>query len=251
MPDKYNRRHIMKLAVCSLFRDSQKWHGHDINQVDRYFNQLQSQGQYHLEYHLVEGNSADDTYDKLQQYSQTYQISLHKCEIKGSEVESTANSIRLSNLSKIGNVSLKSALATDVKHILWIESDLIIQNDFIDRIMKFAQSKCWDDSLGVCPITTIGPYFYDTWAFKSIDGQHFTNVIAQGMFGTNDYVPLQGFGCCALLNADNIRKHGLDFGNNCFRHLCDSAIRAGLKLWCDPTLLIAHPDSKNVASRWI
>lgn len=241
----------MKITVCSLFRDSQHWHGHAINQVDRYFKQLSSQGSYELEFHLVEGNSADDTYDKLTQYSGHHKITLHKFEIAGSEVESTTNSVRLSNLSKIGNAALKSALSTDSEYLLWIESDLIIGNNFLDSITKFVRSSHWSGSLGVSPITTIGPYFYDTWAFRSIDGHTFPSTIARGMFGTKEYVPLRSFGCCALLNANNIRKYNLDFGNNCFRHLCETAFEANLTLWCDPTLFIAHPDSMNIASRWI
>jgi len=242
----------MQIDICSLFRDSQRWHGRVINQVDRYFEQFARLSKEHnLQFHLLEGNSADDTYAKLEEYKNKYNINLYKQEVKGSEVESTASELRLANLSSIANIVLNSALEK-AQIVLWIESDLIHDEQLIPQLLKFIETDKWQNSLGIAPIPIIGDVLYDNWAFKDSQGRYYPSSAPSSYFDPRrGYIELQGFGCCALLNPENMRKHGIYFGKNCFRSLCDQGVKAGLKLWCDPRLFIRHPDSELVVSRWI
>lgn len=246
----------MKIAACSLFRDSQEWYAKKINQVDRFFKQLE-QEKCITSYHLVEGNSIDNTYQSIMNWSNhtNTKVELIKHDVVGSEVASVVSVNRFKNLSTIGNLALESAKKVDADFIFWIESDFIFEQGLISNLLKFSEynEELWQNSLGVCPVPRFGNSFYDTWAFKGINGETWSNNdLEKFKKYPLTYLELSSFGSCALMNAKKIKEYNLSFGvDGCFPELCRQAKSFGLKLFCDTTQIIEHPSSDMLGGRLV
>lgn len=255
------------IAVCSMFRDSQSWGGVQINQVNRFFEQMEDQGDFcgkRLSYFLVEGNSQDNTWEVLNYYCDVFTrrmqtVKLFKQEVQGSSVASIVSEARFKNLSAIGNTVLRAARDSDCDDVFWVESDFYLPRYVLNKLLYAKEQEWWDTCLGVCPIPFFKHHFYDTWAFEGINGERWGNndldaVAGQMPDGSKPlgrYRQMRSFGSCALLNGDNLRRHGLDFRDGCFPALCAAGREAGLSLWCDTGCGIEHPSARNINGRLV
>jgi cellulose synthase/poly-beta-1,6-N-acetylglucosamine synthase-like glycosyltransferase len=250
-----------EIAVASMFRDSQTWHGRSIDQVDRFFRQLTSQEGVDISefgYFLVEGNSTDTTWESLcdHAYWNAPRVKLHRHEVSGSEVASVVSEQRFANLSAVANTALRAARDSGAKYVLWVESDFIVPPDLLSKLLNATRSDQWGDCLGVAPVPVFynggRKWFYDTWGFEGQYGRRWgNNELAELVGGSKQYLQLKSFGSCALLNGEALRAHNLDFGTGCFPALCEAGRRAGLFLACDKTVEILHPSEAYVAGRLV
>jgi GT2 family glycosyltransferase len=249
----------IKVAVCSSFRDSMVWHGRKINQVGRYFRQTEANAAaagVTPSYYLVEGNSADRTSGWLKRHQRRLfprEIRLFHHHVTGSGVASVVSDTRFRNLSAVGNTVLRPARDSGADFVLWIESDFIISDDLLKTLLEATERPDWKDTLGVCPVPLAGDQFYDTWAFQGLDGRWWSGGEAE-FFKTypDRYLPLATAGSCILFNGSALRAHDLDFGEaGCLPGLCGGGQAAGLKLLCDTSIVIQHPNTENVGGRLI
>lgn len=251
------------IAICSMFRDSQMWHGVQISQFDRFIRQMMEQEKDNegktFGYYLVEGNSKDDTWDRLKGLSEANEdVHVFKHDIAGSDVASIVSEARFKNLSEVANVALRAARDSGAKKVLWVESDFILPTDIIRNLHHTEQTSSvyWDVTLGVAPVPVFlqsGKLsFYDTWAFEGQNGQKWANGELPDLCAVNEkFRPMKSVGSCMLMNGDNLRRHNLDFGDGCFPALCAAGKKAGLLIDCDITLNVFHPCSKNINGRLI
>jgi hypothetical protein len=245
------------VAVCSMFRDSQVWHGHTIDHVGRFTRAVTPQpaaAGLSAAYFLVEGNSLDDTRAALERFRADSPDPVHllRHDVTGPPLGSFADPVRLANLSAIADTALRAARDSGAPLILWAESDLELPPDLLARLLDATGEAWWGGCLGVSAVPTCRGLFYDTWGFEGAGGEKWgTDGLAALRDYPGRYRPLRSAGTCLLLNGDNLRRHGLDCRGGCLPGLCAAGRAAGLTLWLDTQAEVCHPGSHLVAYRWI
>lgn len=247
------------LIICSFFKDSQNWHGHQINQVHRYFSQLHDNINNCLDeaknykIYAIEGNSSDDTRKVLESYKKDFNLEIIDDIIsKESPVESTAAGNRLATLNKLGNFMLENVKGK-AKDYLWLESDLIIPDSLVSCLVD----GFFSGYSIVAPVITwqTMDIFYDLWAFVNPDGTQWTqnnhnDYIDEGRSKGLRFKEMNSIGSSAMIRGEIINK-GINFGDNCFRGLCENSIKNGYKVAVDLETTIWHPSQALVKGRMI
>lgn len=245
------------IAVCSMFRDSITWQGKEINQVHRYFEQMLSQtyGFQNLEFLLLEGDSQDNTYEVLSEYSKKYNnIKLVKYDLNESFDSTLATDRRIKMLSQAGDYLLsqiKSNISYDA--VLWIESDLIINKHLIQDLDDFRLVfKKKEVPVLVAPYIALGNFFYDTWAFRDLNGNHWSNTERpHNPVMSNPYwQEMSSVGSCVLIDGDLFHEHHLNFNGGALVELCCQARKSGAKVYADKSIVVNHPNTR-VGNRWV
>ncbi len=239
------------LSICSLFRDSMKVGPVKTNQVDRFFTQCEKIKP--DKYFLVEGDSTDNTWEVLGKYKKELKnVELFKCNV-GGRVASTAEQSRFKALSKVGNIVLEPARDLPSDLILWVESDFIVPDGTFEKLIEFSKTDKWETCLGVCGVPTLGPLFYDTWAYTNANNEKYSNFDLEKFLKSEDrYVKMKAFGSMALLNGKLVKEIGGNFGESgCFPYLCQMGTDKGYDLWCDTTAVIHHPCERNIGGRYV
>jgi hypothetical protein len=252
-----------RVAVCSMLRDSNVWHGRPIGQVDKFFTRLNEQGRQagvELHYYLVEGGSKDDTWDSLLDWQrQLPNVNLFKHEPTGAEVASVVSEERFKNLSATGNVVLRAARDDGHDFVFWMESDLIPQQRLLAGLLdepRVYPDIFWPNVFAVAPVPVFyrgsQKVFYDTWAFEGMNGQKWGNDDLRDLTNVlSRHRPMRSVGSCALLNGKLLRELNADFGEGCFPHLCKTGVDARRAVELDVTLEVTHPCSALVAGRLV
>jgi hypothetical protein len=252
----------MEVAVASLFRDSQVWHERPILQVERFFRQMDEQGRaadVDLSYFLLEGDSRDGTRAALEakQGLLGHAVTLIKHDVGGSPPSSTGEADRYRCLSEVGNACLRAARDSVADIVFWVESDIVLRPQVLASLLDATQEPWWGETLAVAPVPVIrphgnGPGLYDTWGFEGENGERW-HLWQLGSLRQHPgrYRPMRSVGTCAVLNADLMRRHNIDFRDYCFRGLCQAGRDVGLKVWCDVEVEVEHPGSELVEGRWV
>jgi hypothetical protein len=252
---------VKEIAVCAMFRDSMQWHGRRIDQVGAFFRNWEGQARLAgvvPTYHLLEGDSRDDTRAVLQDWAARLggRVRLTFHDVGGRPPSSDGGDDRRKVLAAAGNVCLASALDGGGKLLLWTESDLLPTPPLLPGLLEAAAGPDWDKVAAVAPVALIDvngfTAFYDGWAFEGIHGEKW------GMQGVPAlkrwparYRPMRAIGSCALLNADVLRENNIDFGVGCFPALCQAGRDAGAAVYCDVSLDIYHPSEAFLGDRWV
>ena len=251
----------MDIAICTMFRDSERWHGHNIHQVGKFFEFFeQNSGGHQLTYYVAEGGSTDNTREVLGRWR--ILLDPGRLYIRTSppppnvEVASVVSETRFKHLSACGNIPLREARDDDFTHILWMESDLVPPSDLIPALFEHAETPEWADTLAVAPVPIFQQdgrdRFYDTWAFRDLLGRPWGNDdLAWFRNNPLGFVPVSSVGSCVLLNGTLLREHGIDFQEGCFPALCAAGRKAGLNIYVDTTIEVQHPCSQLVNGRLI
>lgn len=240
-----------------MFRDSQTWHSRQLDQVGRYFRQLEGTG-LNPSYFLVEGNSQDDTAVALAEWATRLapRVNLFTHEVSGSHVVSRVDEVRFRNLSAIANTAFQPARDSGADLVLWVESDFILPDGWMGQLLDATKSPWWREALGVCPLPIFHrggpPLFYDTWAFEGTNGKKWANEEVPSAPPGERYLPLRAAGSCILFRGDALRAGSYEFRDSgCLPGVCREAVASGLKLFCDTTVRIHHPSSENVGGRLV
>lgn len=249
---------MIKISVCSMFRDSNNWHGININQVDSYFSNLRKQSKLNnisFKFHCLEGDSKDNTLQTLEQYQKYYDVNIIKYDIGGSAPSSCGSNERRKLLSDVGNRCLHSALKDDTDLIFWMESDLIPINNMLGQLLKSISKVNWDQTGLIAPTAVIKlkniECFYDGWAYEGINGEKWSVGDLEKFTNQPELIEMNAIGCAALINANNLRKYNIDFQDGCFPRMCELIRQNNLKVYCQTNCFIQHPSQVNVAERWI
>lgn len=261
-----------KVAVCSMFRDSQVFHGNILDQCGRFFREMDAQAEtagVELQYFLVEGDSTDNTLEALLSHCCRRDAVILNAQVGGPPPSASGGNKRRELMSRAGNVSLNAAVASGADLIFWMESDLIPTHDMMNNLLVSAFKLDWSKTLAVAPVPVIflrkpgfqnarQDMFYDGWAFERADGRRWD---AEGVWNGNwekgfktwpgTYMKMNSIGSCAVLNAVALREHQIDFGSGCFPELCKRSRDNGYDIYCDTTLRVYHPSTACVEGRWV
>jgi GT2 family glycosyltransferase len=237
-----------KIAVCSMFRDSQVWFNKQTNQVYRMFSSLleQTYGFENLNCYFLEGDSLDNTKQVLDKIAAKYNnVKILTKEATFNSVASTTNKNRIKSMSNLGSF-LINQVEEDL--IFWVESDLIIKPDIIQRLYD-RMTKIPENMSAVVSAPCyygIDGQFYDTWAYRNTDGTNWrpdTKMKGAGM------VRMQSVGSCALIRRSN--NMAINFGDGAFVELCNRVNEAGGVVFADCNQYVEHPRNEFVEGRWI
>jgi len=253
---------MIKVAVASMLRDSVTFHGHHIGQVGRFFEQVCGQqglgSEFSLSLYLVEGDSKDSTRDELGVWVEHWrhgEAALLTHDAGGPAVASLENPARFAALSAVANTAFRAARDSGADYVLWVESDLIFGDDLIASLMEaFGPGS---EAVGaVAPLPWFRQNgrmaFYDTWAFRGVAGQRWTNGDLLSLKeSVIRYRRMASVGCCALIDGNILRRLNADFGEGCFPALCQTIRDGGYAVVCDVETEIEHPSSMLVASRLV
>jgi hypothetical protein len=253
---------MLGVAIASYFRDSQTWHGHRINQVDTYFKNVDREaGLAGVDptLFLLEGDSKDDTWDALCRYrdARPGRVHLTKHEVKNAPaIASIVSEDRWRTLSEVGNVVLRQARDSGADVVYWTESDLLPAEGLLSSLLEHTKTPRWESTLAVAPLPVFQngrvKHFYDTWAFEGINREKWWNHDLEKLRAYPARLrPMRSIGSCAILNGHLLRKFNLDFGTGCFPALCNAGRDNGLSIYCDVTLEIQHPCTRNIAGRLV
>jgi len=246
------------IAICSYFRDSQNWHGFNINQVNKFFSSITNQeniDKNDLVFFLLEGNSKDNTKEVIKSYQDKLNINLLE-EQSTTNVGSIVSQERFKNLSRIGNLVLNKAKELNPKYILWMESDLVPPPNMLSELLSWTKEHSWNKTFCISPVPTFdinGQHqFYDTWAFEGSGGEKWNNLDLFKILSSKQRLrPMRSIGSCALINGELLTKYNLDFGEGCFPELCHQARTFGLSIYCDTSVKISHPSLNYISNRLI
>lgn len=220
------------VAVCALFRNSAAY-------IDYFRAVMTAQARDHIElvFSLVEGDSTDDSYARLQAWAAAdSRVSLSKVDVE--PVVDFAD--RVGKWAMLGNVAVEQALATDCTHVLWCESDLVLPFDLLDQLLA-------EPADIVAPAIFLGTLFYDTWGFRGVDGTRFRNEAPyHHEFRHHARVPLSSVGSCVLFRRElfdqGIRFRG-SYDNGLLVGVCQDAAALGFQTYMDSRIAIVHPTS--------
>lgn len=255
----------MKINICSLFRDSQIWHGYTINQVDRYFKQLKAQEDFLKSkfekfngfiYFCGEKDSKDNTREALLKYQiKNPNIHIIDTERNSKSVESTVD--RVFGLSKVANSLLNPSLKIESDYTLWIESDIILNSDdIIFGLLEKLQEK--KENASISPIIWTETFihnqkcFYDTWGFICENGTPWKNFYPFNInyiLSNFRYLEMSSVGSCVLTKSSFIQEN--QFGTGAFREFCENITKSGGKIFADKYIEIYHPSQYYIEKRQI
>lgn len=221
-----------KVAVCALFRNSAAY-------IDYFRAVMTAQARDHIElaFSLVEGDSTDDSYARLQAWAAAdSRVTLSKVDVE--PVTDFAD--RVSKWAMLGNVAVEQALATDCTHVLWCESDLVLPFDLLDQLLA-------EPADIVAPAIFLGTLFYDTWGFRGLDGTRFSNEAPYHReFHHHARVPLSSVGSCVLFRRElfdqGVRFRG-SYDDGLLVGVCRDAAALGFQTFMDSRVAIVHPTS--------
>lgn len=246
-----------KIAICSLFRDSQNWFGKPLNQVEKFFLNMREQEKLNnveFTYFLLEGDSTDNTLYAIEQHKKYFNINLIKYDVKGSRPSSDGSEERRKLLSDVGNKCLNSAIDAGFDYILWSESDLIPHKNMLGSLLEKSKIVDWDKTVAIAPTAIIvlqdKECFYDGWAYEGIDGEKWSVPDLERFLKGPNPKPMKAIGCAALLNGKLLRENKIDFGDGNFPKLCKTSIDKGFQIWCDTSSIIVHPSQHCYRGRW-
>lgn len=223
---------VQRVAICALFRNSASY-------VD-YFRAImtsQARADIELVFSLVEGDSTDDTWQRLQKWaSEDARVLLTKCDVE--PVADFAD--RVTKWAALGNVAVEQALTVPCDRILWCESDLVLPNDLLEQLLP-------EPCDIVAPAIFLGSMFYDTWGFRGLDGERFTNDAPYHReFRHHALVPLSSVGSCVLFRREifdrGVRFRGV-YENGLLVGVCRDAKELGYSTFMDSRIAVLHPTS--------
>lgn len=229
------------LIVCSMFRNSAGY-------IDRYFSQLrslQSLTPREVVPILVEGDSTDDTKDRLiHELADWPTGALSHLNHGGPSWQSVDDPARWEALAQVGNDALHHARMFAGPHdqMVWVESDLVWQADTILNLTVYGLT---NDRHAVAAMSLHGrqpSIFYDTWGHVGRDGHPFSHrpPYHPDLLAASRYVPISSAGSCFALDYQALKIARFS-PVDCIRGIGRTLREAGIVLWLDTDAAVLHP----------
>lgn len=226
----------MKIAVCSLFRDN----AHDVRRCfhDR---SLWSFDKSELVHVCVEGDSTDLTYDALLSQAEHHNVVVQQLHSHKPKYGSVICPERMEILGRTSNYALELALEQDPSHILWLDSDISTPPDLLPRLLRASV-----DVIAPMFFFEKSNYFRDTWGYRSMNGDEFTNRRHYSAdYDKHKLFPASSVGL-PLIKVEVIRAGARFTEQEEIVGLCKSIRKLGYHIMVDPTLIVTHPRNGTV-----
>lgn len=234
----------MRIVTLSLFRDAPtsqivRW----AKQIDAFRAHVRKAG-HTLHPVVVEGDSKDDTADRLWDIAEGRDLGLTivKHDTGAPNLGSCEDPVRLSALSDVLNAGLDGACQLgDV--VFYVESDLIWEPDPAGVLVDIVNERRYN--LDVCaPMIYCGPkndQFYDIWAFR-VRKVRFFGIPPYHSDIRKDKAPLRmdSVGSCLAIRGEAAKTVRVKDGM-ALVGWCNEARRQGYTVGAHPGLSVRHP----------
>jgi len=224
------------IIVASCFRDSTPYLERHRDQIER-FRKLSHEPVYVI---AVEGDSTDDTYDRLKEMEYTDEVL--KVEHGGQRYGSVVHPLRWRQLAACGNVALCAAtrVSEPGDRFVYVESDLVWEPE---TIMQMTEAVGWNyHAIAPMSMALNEARFYDIWGHMK-DGRpfHAHPPYYDGWAPyAHDLVPIDTAGSCFVLDSEALPV--VEFSSHdCIRGIGRTLAGHGKQLWLDPTAVVYHP----------
>jgi len=243
----------MNLVLVSAWRNS-------AHNIPRYFQQVATLARYggsklRVRIIAVEGDSTDSTRDLLLHYrhtlgkgkslgalNDTVQIVTHN---HGQRVfHSTEDTDRLAALTGVMRAGMGAVDPSPGRDemVLYVESDLIWDAREVLGVVEMAARREGGMDV-IAPLVFAGPYFYDVWGFRGLDGERFSPFppYHRSLLVTRNSVrEVSSVGSCLAFRAKLARKV-VSLGELGLLSWCAGARAQGYKVGVAPMWRVEHP----------
>jgi len=229
------------VVICSLVRDGMSY----LPSFRRQLESLMLDAEYGWHLCILEGDSCDGTWDYLERWAtEDRRITIGK-ENVGDTFEMEERAARW---ARAGNACF-ALIPQDrpYTHVLWLESDLCFPPELAKRLLR-----CEVDI--VAPMIWLGGLFYDTWGFRDINGQRWTNEAPyHPEYCPMSLIEMGSVGSCVLFRREildaGVRFKGT-YENGLLVGMCNEARSLGFKVFADTSIAILHPVGNWEAQMW-
>ena len=212
----------------------------DSNYLQSYFNQVQSllQDKSQIVSIVLVHDRASPVNFSILSKIQKADTRIHLVEESEQDNKIQTIEAKAEQWAKIGNQGIETALKSNPDFILWVEADLCFPLDTVDRLVNH-------DRDIIAPTIMLGPNFYDSWGFRTIEGQKIFNI--KTISGPNNSTTeLSSVGSCVLFRS-SIFRAGVRFRGpyetGLLVGVCTDARKLGFRVWVDTMLSVIHPTS--------
>lgn len=217
-----------KVAVYSLFRNNSK-------DVARTFGEraLWNYDRDKVTHICIEGDSTDDTYEKLKKI-QGFKTIIKKVDQGTPHYGSYAIPERLEALSRLWNIALEIALDEGAEHLLMLDSDITTPPHILTRLIAHKK-----DVVSPMFFFEKSVFWRDTWGYHA-DGVDFLNrypyhkrYSGRGLFEVD---------CVGVpFMRRQVAESGVRYGPHEVRSFCAEVRAKGFTIWVDPGMAVYHP----------
>lgn len=221
---------MTNITIVSPFRDCSAEVNHYIERVEA----IEFGGM--LRVVCVEGDSLDDTRQKLQMWANVAPwVSLVRCDVNKPKYGSVVHPERFEILATVFNAGLDAVDLAWSDYVLFLPCDIAYQPDLLARLLAANKDV-------IAPFSwQYGTYFYDTWAFIDCSGRMFSNFPRSEITAFGDRpVEMTAVGGTMLIDADVLRVGVRYRKQDVDRGFCALAREHGFHVYADPTTHVVH-----------
>lgn len=218
------------VTIVSPFRDNGP-------EVDAYIERIDALDwpHNHLRLICVEGDSTDDTRDRLWMWAmEEWGVTVVDCPTHKPRFGQVVSDERFATLAKVFNTGLNAVNQDWSDYVLFLPSDIEYAPDLLKRLtihdVDIVAAIVWENGL-----------FYDTWAFMQ-HGQGWPKF-GQGKALGDTLIPMDTVGGTMLSKASVLAAGVRYTADAVDRGYCLAARNHGFACWADPTTHVVHPDS--------
>jgi len=253
----------VNIAIASAFRNS-------FNRIPEYVARVATLVAVHPSDHFhliwVWGDSTDGTVTQLNDHAGLItdrfggQVSVAVVEHShgGPVWGSVVSAERFAALSGLFNKMLDSVPEV-ADTVVWVESDLVWDIRTMGALIAYTLNDHQMSVDMVAPLTFAGPYHYDTWGCRGLDGQQFSpfspyhsslTPFFDSLMKPKDYAQqsvieyllfeVSSVGSCVAMVGELARRIRIVDGG-AIVEFCARAREAGYRIFVDPSLRVMHP----------
>ncbi len=199
-----------------------------------------------LEWVWIVGDSTDGTHEALADIVESHprREGVRLVDIGDTGIRGDDPNTRLHRLGVTAQAALETIDAGD-EWVIVHESDIQSPPDVVERLLAGGQ-----DVVGAWPVLGAAPMFYDIWAYRGLDGAHFTNYPPyhaayrpDAPFEVQSVGTVWGFPAAAVRAGMRCTTFG------CVE-MCTELRAQGYRIWVEPRLEVVQPRALWTAQRF-
>jgi hypothetical protein len=220
------------ISICSCLRS-------DAPYARAYFNQLRSFRckSYRIAAVHVVCDDPDALAEVVRQTGAGAELPIRLIREVSADRNCTSMAAKARQWAVIGNQALDAAAADGTTHVLWLDADLCVPYDAVDILLARGKDL-------IAPLINLGGSFYDSFAFRDLNGDKIFGFNGIDMAALPEPVELASAGGCVLMTsgvlASGIRFRGV-YEGGLLAGLCNDARASGYRVFADPMVMIVHP----------
>lgn len=227
-----------------LFRDSEFYLDTFLSCLDKLIRFSLSRD-YHIDMCFIEGNSIDNTYQRLDRWLGTCNCNydFHKHDINEPS--------KYRRLAELRNIVLKSGVKGYHDYVFMIDSDTSFKEDLLQRLVISLERT---DGVIMAPMIYVEntEVFHDILAFVK-DGVNFVNIYPyhETLPRYSGIMDMDSVGDCFLIRADKIKNVKFDGGDQSEQiGFCRNIRKNGGKIYMDKRIAAYHADLPRYGLSW-